>query len=145
MKIIIVDEEPRFSDQVSAYLEIDGHEVTCFSDATTAGIYLTSMVNVSQDLRLLVDMALSPGADGDTYTRDRTKDFMTTGLVMIQDVFSKSHTWRNNSAKIVFYSAHYRKPFWSSIEAFASAHSIKVLKKRPNTDAEEILRTIGAI
>lgn len=82
--IYFVDEDWVKYDAWLEELDFRGFKVTTCSDADEAFMVLTR----AQDVELAVlDVMLSANPDGsERYTRDRTSDFLSTGLELLKDL-----------------------------------------------------------
>lgn len=144
MLVVIVDEERYFSETVQAFLEIEGYEVQHFSDATTAFQSLNGRKELPNDFCMLVDVALAAGSDREMFSESRTEKYLTTGLVMIDELFSQNGMWEARANSIILYTAHYTTALWDRIADFASARSLSVWQKRPNASGAEIVELVQA-
>jgi hypothetical protein len=91
---------------------------------------------------MLVDVALAAGADRDMFSEARTEKYLTTGLVMIDELFTRAPIWLKRTDSIVLYTAHYTTALWDRISDFANSRSLSVWQKRPNASGAEIVELV---
>jgi hypothetical protein len=144
MLVVLIDEERYFAETVQAFLEIEGFTVQHFSDASTAFQSLSGRTSIPKEFCMLVDVALAAGTDREMFSEVRTEKYLTTGLVLIDELFNRTPIWQHHANSIILYTAHYTTALWDRIADFASSRSLSVWQKRPNASGAEIVALVQA-
>ncbi|MBP7427866.1 MAG: response regulator transcription factor [Candidatus Hydrogenedentes bacterium] len=125
--IYIVDEDVMQLGTLQTELEIRGHTVYIIPDADTAYSVLDQ---IGDDLELvLIDVMLAASADRlkSRFTRERTDDFMKTGLCLLDDLATVNPN--QFPRKAVFFSYASNPNLLKAVDASAKKHNVIHLKK----------------
>jgi CheY-like chemotaxis protein len=136
--VIIIDEERYFASAIQNLLELEGYEVTTYANATDALEAMASQTALPEQLCVLVDMALAPGADQDIFSPAATAKYLVTGLVLVKRLI-EFESWRARQGSFVLYTAHFTTEHWSQIIEFTKARRMGSWQKRPDAGSDQIL------
>lgn len=124
--IYFVDEDIRQLRPFKTDLEMRGFEVTILPTADQAFEVLVN--NESIELVILDIMLAATTITKSRYDSDTTKDFLTTGLVLLDDLIL--HDKQNFPRKVALFSMATGNNIVSEIRATAKKHKIEYLRKK---------------
>jgi hypothetical protein len=147
--IYIVDEDVAQLRPEESELKLRGYEVTFLRNADLAFDVLVSCENCHVDL-VLIDVMLATNEDAamSRYSREKTDNFLRTGLLLLADLVDQNKTVF--PTKAVLFTCSAGKALLAAVKQASDQYRIPLLRKRDFNTAfefadrvEDILRKVN--